>query len=233
MIQEKHLISGIPAILWGKPSDRGFIYVHGKMSRKEYAETFAEIAEEKGYQTLSFDLPEHGERTDPAYRCDVWNGICDLNAIADDAFSRWQHVSLFACSLGAYFSLNAYANRKFEKCFFKSPVVDMRWLVEHMMLWSGVTPEQLEREQEIPTPLETLRWDYYQYILAHPITEWPFPTGILYGALDDLQPETSVRAFADKFHANLTISENSKHPFMEPEDEPIVKKWLHDNICTP
>ncbi len=32
------------------------------ISSKEYVEAFAEIAEKKGYQTLSCDFPEHGER---------------------------------------------------------------------------------------------------------------------------------------------------------------------------
>ena len=76
-------IEGIPAILWGKPSQKIYIHIHGKHSRKEYAEGFAQIAEEKGFQTISFDLPEHGERTDSTYRCDVWNGVRDLNIIAD------------------------------------------------------------------------------------------------------------------------------------------------------
>ena len=112
-------ISGIPAVLWGNPSEKAFSHVHGKMSRKEYAERFAVAAEEKGYQTISFDLPEHGERTGGPDRCDVWNGIRDLNVIADYTFQHWQHVSLYACSLGAYFSLNAYPERNLEKCLFQ------------------------------------------------------------------------------------------------------------------
>lgn len=229
MQTEKMIISGIPAILWGQPSDRLYIHVHGKMSRKEYAEQFAEIAGEKGYQTLSFDLPDHGERAGQC-RCDIWSGMRDLTSIADYAFERFPHISLFACSMGAYFSLNAYADRPFEKCLFQSPVVDMRWLVEHMMIWSGVTPEQLEREREIDTPIDLLRWDYYQYILSHPVTDWPHPASILYAALDDLQPESSIRAFAERFHADVTVSKNSRHPFMEPEDVPIVQGWLQERI---
>ena len=62
MIHQTLRIDGIPAILWGAPSDRVYIHVHGKQSRKEYAEEFAVLAEERGYQTLSFDLPRHGER---------------------------------------------------------------------------------------------------------------------------------------------------------------------------
>lgn len=63
IIEVKKLsIGGIPALTWGREADKAYIHVHGKMSRKEFAEDFAVIAEEKGYQTLSFDLPEHGER---------------------------------------------------------------------------------------------------------------------------------------------------------------------------
>ncbi len=47
MKKERLSIRGIPAILWGENSDKIYIYVHGKMSRKEYAEGFAEIAEQK------------------------------------------------------------------------------------------------------------------------------------------------------------------------------------------
>lgn len=226
---QKLTIDGIPAILWGKPSEKIYIHVHGKMSRKEYAERFAEIAGSKGWQTLSFDLPEHGERTDTA-KCDVWNGIHDLNAIADYAFAGWDNCALFACSLGAYFSLNAYADRPFEKCLFQSPVLDMEWLVKHMMLWSNVTEGQLKEKGEIPTDIDTLRWDYYQYILSHPISRWKLPTAILYGGRDNLQPIEAIRAFADKFGARLTVSENSEHPFMAEKDIEIVDKWLFENI---
>lgn len=230
MKQEKMMINGIPAILWGEGSDKGYIYVHGKMSCKEYAETFAWIADEHGFQTLSFDLPEHGERVGTPARCDVWNGIHDLDTIADYAFERWQNVSLFACSLGAYFSLNAYGGRKLEKCLFKSPIVDMKWLVGNMMLWSGVTPEQLREQKEIATSIDTLRWDYYSYILEHTDYRWDIPTSILYAGRDDLQPEESVRGFALKHGCELTVSPDSLHPFMEEKDFPIVTEWVRAHI---
>jgi hypothetical protein len=223
-------IDGIPAILWGKTSEKIYIHVHGKMSRKEYAEQFAIIAENKGYQTLSFDLPEHGERTDNTYRCDVWNGMHDLNVIADYVFGRWNQVSLFACSLGAYFALNTYVDRPFDKCLFQSPIVDMKWLVEHMMTWSGVTEKQLEEEKEIVMDIDTLRWDYYQYIQTHPITKLPVATSILYGGRDNLQPLESLQSFTDKFQCELTVSEQSEHPFMSPSDYGIVEQWLLENI---
>lgn len=226
MEQKKLLIQGIPAILWGKSSDRIYLYVHGKQSRKEYAQSFAALAEAAGCQTLSFDLPEHGERAGSPERCDVWQGKQDLGAVADFVFARWSQVSLFACSLGAYFSLEAYAGRPFRHCLFQSPIVDMQWLVEHMMLWSGVTESMLEAQGEIETPIDTLCWDYYCYIKAHPVGSWNIPTSILYGGLDNLQPRESIEAFAEKFRAELTVSPNSQHPFMEPADGEIVRNWL-------
>lgn len=223
------MLGDIPAILWGEDSNRVYVHVHGKMSRKEYAESFAAIAETKGYQTLSFDLPEHGERTD-SKRCDVWDGVSDLRTISDYAFANWERVSLYACSIGAYFSLNAYNTMPFEKALFQSPIVDMERLVKNMMLWSGVTEAELESKKEIPSPVDTLRWDYYQYIISHPITQWNIPTAILYGGKDNLQPEESVRAFAEKFGCSLTVSENSEHPFMAQSDALIVENWLCRNI---
>jgi len=227
MKQEKIAIAGIPAIIWGAPSDKVFIHVHGKMSRKEYAAFFAEIMEEKGYQTLSFDLPEHGERADDhERRCDVWNGITDLDVIANFAFARWTHVSLYACSLGAYFSLNTYADRAFEQCFFQSPIVDMEYMIRQMFMWNDVTEERLRQEKEIDTPIDALRWDYFQYVLAHPITKWPHPTTILYGGKDTFQSREVITEFANRFSCQLTISEASEHPFMGDGDGEIVKAWL-------
>lgn len=223
------MLGDIPSILWGEDSNKVYVHVHGKMSRKEYAESFAAIAETKGYQTLSFDLPEHGERTD-SKRCDVWDGVSDLRTISDYAFANWERVSLYACSIGAYFSLNAYNTMPFEKALFQSPIVDMERLVKNMMLWSGVTESELESKKEIPSPVDTLRWDYYQYIISHPITQWNIPTAILYGGKDNLQPEESVRAFAEKFDCSLTVSENSEHPFMAQSDALIVENWLCRNI---
>lgn len=154
MKELKIAVAGIPAIVWGEPSEKVYIHVHGKMSRKEYAQDFAEIAEKKGYQTISFDLPEHGERADCNCRCDIWNGIHDLNAIADYVFSKWNQAALYACSLGAFFSLHAYSDRKIEKCLFQSPIVDMEYLIRQMFLWFQVTEERLRTEKEIATPVE-------------------------------------------------------------------------------
>lgn len=231
MKTQKITIGSIPAIIWGEPSEKVFIHVHGKMSRKEYAEQFAAIANEKGFQTLSFDLPEHGERSDNhSYRCDVWNGMHDLSEVADYAFTKWKNVSLYACSLGAYFSLNAYADKPFEKCLFQSPMIDMEHMIRRMFAWYGVTEERLLTEKEIATPFDTLRWDYFQYVLQHPIVKWDIPTSILYAGKDNLQTYEIIKRFSDEHGCKLTVSPNSEHPFMAQDDYAIVTKWFEENI---
>lgn len=223
-------INGIPAIIWGNESPRVYLCVHGKMSSKDDFEGLAALAEQKGFQTLSFDLPQHGERAGTPDRCDVWNGMRDLAVLGDFAFDRWEEVNLYACSLGAYFSLNTWPDRIFGRCLFQSPIVDMAYLVRQMMAWFGVSEERLEREGEIDTPIDPLRWDYYQYILSHPAEEWPSPTRILYGGRDELQSEEAIHRFSQRFGCAVTISPDSEHPFMAEDDLAVAEQWLRDNL---
>ena len=200
------------------------------MSDKESAETFARIAENKGYQTISFDLPEHGERKSENYRCDIWNGISDLHQISFYTFANWKSVSLFACSLGAYFSLQAYKDITFEKCFFLSPIVNMEYLIKNMFQWFHVTEEMLYTKREIPTPIDTLSWDYFQYVKKNPVTRWNSPTYILYGGKDNLQSLQVIENFTKSNSVLLTISEQSEHSFMGKGDDRIIKSWICDNL---
>ena len=230
MKQERIMVRGIPALVWGEPSERVYLHVHGKMSSKESAEGLAALAREKGFQTISFDLPRHGERQAEPDRCDIWNGIRDLQTVGEYVFSRWKEVRLYACSLGAFFSLHAFSGHPFEKCLFQSPIVDMAHLIRKMMLWSGIPEEQLEREQEIDTPIDLLSWKYFQYVLEHPICRWDIPTCILYAGKDELQSRQVMEDFVRNFGCRLTLSENSLHPFMEAADGPIVEQWLRENL---
>lgn len=230
MTKERINIDYIPAIIWGEKSNKIYLYVHGKMSRKEYAESFAEIAASKGYQTISFDLPEHGERLDQEYKCNITNGITDLTKVGDYVFERWEKVSLYGCSLGAFFSLHAYCDKHFENCLFQSPLVNMEYLVQQMFQWFHISEEQLKQQGEIETPVDTMSWEYYQYVKAHPIDKWMVPTHILYGAKDNLQSRSIIENFASRFHCKLTVAENSEHPFMEESDVVIVDEWMKNSI---
>jgi esterase/lipase len=230
MKREIILIQNIPSIIWGDTSEKLYLFVHGKMSNKESAEGFAEIANSKGYQVLSFDLPEHGERNDADYQCNIWNGIHDLKVIGDYARSNWNNISLYGCSLGAYFSLHAYSDMLFHHCLLQSPILDMEYLIHRMFSWFDVTEERLEKENEIPTPIDILSWDYYCYVKAHPIEKWSSPTSILYGSLDQLQSRAIMDHFSSNFRCDLTVSEGSDHPFAGVEQIGIAKQWLIDHI---
>ncbi|OOM80157.1 alpha/beta hydrolase [Clostridium sp. BL-8] len=223
-------IGNIPTILWGEPSDKMYIFVHGKMSNKESAQEFAEIAVERGYQVLSFDLPEHGERKDTNYKCNVWNGTHDLEVIGTYAQENWTEISLFACSLGAYFSLIAYKNLLIKKCLFQSPILDMEHLIGKMFKWFNVTEEQLREKKEIFTPIDILSWDYYCYVKEYPIDKWDIPTAIIYGTEDNLQDREVIDSFTNKFHSDLTISKGSEHSFHTKEQSQAVTQWLRKYI---
>jgi hypothetical protein len=64
MLKDNFKINNIPTVLWGYKSEKIFIAVYGNMSNKEdpVIQILAEEANQKGYQVLSFDLPEHGKR---------------------------------------------------------------------------------------------------------------------------------------------------------------------------
>lgn len=223
-------IDHIPALVWGEKSDKVYLFVHGKMSSKESAEGIAKIAEQRGYQTISFDLPGHGERKNEDKRCDIWNGVHDLTVIGDYVFTNWNEVSLYACSLGAYFSLNAYHRCNIKKCLFQSPILDMEYLIKQMMVWFEISEERLASEKEIDTPIDLMTWDYYQYVKEHPIQNWDIETKILFAGRDNLQSLEIIKNFVDKFNGMITVSEHSEHPFMGEEDGAIVEQWLRDNL---
>lgn len=231
MLCEKVSIGGIPSIVWGAPAEKAYIHVHGKMSNKEEAREFAEIACSCGYQVLSFDLPEHGERADPDYPCVAWNGVRDLAIIHEQARRRWSDLSLFACSLGAWFSLVAFRDVHFRKCLFHSPVLDMERLIANMMAWVGTDEAELERKGEIPTPMgETLSWRYWTYVKEHRVTTWDTPTRILCGADDVLTERAVFDEFAKRFHCELSVVDPGNHHFTTPDELAALRDWYRVGI---
>lgn len=230
MKTERINIDGIPSIIWGEKSSKVFIAVHGNMSNKEdeVIKILAEKVIGKGYQLLSFDLPEHGERkNDTTYLCKVQNCVKDLKQIIEYAKLNYTEINLWACSMGAYFSLVAYKNEEIKQCLFLSPVVNMKVIIDNMMLWSNTTEEELEEKQEIKTDFgQTLYWDYYKYVKDNPIINWNKKTYILYGNKDNMQNEDIIKNFSNKFNCDLTILENGEHYFHTEEQLKFYKKWL-------
>ena len=104
---EKLQIQGIPAVIYGGASENVWLYVHGKQSAKEAAGRFAETVCAKGWQVLSADLPEHGERSGGPVPLDPWHAVPELREIFDWASRRWERKALRCTSLGTWFSLLA------------------------------------------------------------------------------------------------------------------------------
>ena len=222
-------IGHIPAALWGRPSNRVIVAVHGAQSSKTDA-PFSLLAEANPHcQVLSFDLPEHGDRKAGATPCKPRICVEELSFVLDYAESRWKETGLFAVSMGAYFSLLACQSRKLCHAWFLSPVVDMERLTQDMMGWFGISEARLEQEKTVPTPMgQTLCWDDYGYIRRHPVGRWPFPTDILRGAGDTLCAEETVTGFAERFRCHLRIEEGAGHWFHTPEELEALSSWLRD-----
>lgn len=233
MIKQNFKIENIPAILWGDKSEKLFVVVHGDMSNKadDQIVVFAEEATARGYQVLSFDLPEHGDRKEDKYLCKVQNCVEDLKKIMDYAKTLSNNISLFACSMGAYFSLLAYKHNPLEQCLFLSPVVNMKRIIDNMMTWFNINENRLKTEKEIPTPIgKTLYWDYYCYVKEHPINEWSKPTSILYGSNDNLCEFKVISMFAKDFQWDLEVMEQGEHYFHTQEQLEFFRQWLKKHI---
>ena len=230
---EKQLlhINNIPAVIWGASSDKIYLYVHGKSGCKEEAASFAELACAKGWQVLSMDLPEHGERKGDTSSFDPWHAVPELNAVYDYLQDGWKKTALFANSIGAWFSMLSFAGKPLEKALFVSPVLDMECLIRRMMQWASVSEEDLEKAGIIQTSFgETLSWEYYFYARNHPVCRWEIPTDILYADQDHLTERSAADSFAERYHCRLTVMENGEHWFHTPEQLAMLREWMQNSL---
>lgn len=204
-------IYGIPALIWGCESSKVYIAVHGNMSSKddELIKLLANIVTSRGYQLLSFDL----------------------KTIIEYAKKNYNEINLWACSVGAYFSLLAYKNEKINRCLFLSPVVNMEMVIDNLMLLSNVTVADLEEKLEIKTRFgQTLYWDYYLYVKNNKITNWDKDTYILYGDNDNIQDINTIKKFSTSFKCNLLLLNGGEHYFHTEEQLNYYIKWLNEVV---
>lgn len=231
MEKQSLLIEYIPAILWGRKSDNVIIAVHGDQSNKadEVIKILAEEAILKGYQVLSFDLPEHGDRKKEPRLCKVQNSIEDLNIIYSYAKSHYANISLFGCSIGAYFGMMAYNDKDINEALFLTPAVDMKRIIDNIMAMFDISEERLELEKEISTSVKPLYWDYYRYVVEHPV-QWTKRMAILHAENDNFTETYVMDEFAKRVGADLTIHKNGEHYFHTEEQLSFYREWLRDTI---
>ncbi|MGL5713876.1 MAG: alpha/beta hydrolase, partial [Paraclostridium sp.] len=229
-MQKKYFkIENIPTILWGNTSEKVFIAIHGNMSNKEddAIVIFAEQAIKLGYQVISFDLPEHGERSKEDIPCKVQVCVKELALVMNYVKQNWNNISLFACSMGAYFSLLAYKDELIHQALFLSPVVNMERIITNMMKWFNIDEEELKNKQTVETPIgQNLYWDYYCYVKDNPIYIWDKPTNILYGSKDNLCETEFVFEFVERFKCNIVVMDEGEHYFHTQEQLKFFEKWL-------
>ena len=190
------------------------VYVHGKGGSAAEAEHYRTLFPEA--EVVGFD-----------YRAQTpWEAKEEFPPFFAGLRSRCGRLILIANSIGAFFSMSALSEALVDAAYLISPVVDMEKLIGNMMLWAGVTEQELEQKREIPTAFgETLSWDYLTYVRKHPIA-WRVPTRILYGAHDNLTAPETISDFAGKTGAELTVMPDGEHWFHTEEQMQFLDRWI-------
>ncbi len=225
-------IGQIPAVLWGEPRDKIIIAAHGSHSSKidDCIWALAEEAVPKGYRVLSFDWPQHGERVYEAAPIMPDECVSELKQIYGYAAGQAESVSLFGCSMGAYFQLLALGDAAVERVWFLSPVTDMERIIHNLMAYCRVSEAEFREKIRIENDIETLYYPYYAYVKAHPITQWAHKTYILRGEHDTLCEAQVVKGFAERFGCELTEQKNGEHWFHTDAQLSFFREWLRARL---
>lgn len=202
-MMERFEIGSTPALLSGPESESVFLFVHGLHGNKEESVPFAEVAVPLGYQVLGIDLPLERK---------PWKVLPLLCEVRDYLYGKWRNVSIRANSIGAWFSLLSFQERKVEQALFVSPLLDMRKFIE----------EQTTREK-----------DYYGWVMEHPVTRWKTPTYILRPEVDSVVSKESVRDFIRQHNCRLTVMREGEHWFHTPEQLSFLREWEQCVIRSP
>ena len=190
------------------------IYIHGKGGSAAESEHYKPLFPD--YDVIGLDYKNFTP----------WETGKEIHAAVEKQKTEYDSVILIANSIGAFFSMNAEIDCLIEKALFISPIVDMEKLITDMMTWTNVTEEELESRGVIPTSFgEDLSWEYLCYVRSHPI-QWDCPTAILYGSRDHLTAYQTIRAFAEKHHADLTVMENGEHWFHSERQMKFLDDWI-------
>lgn len=230
MKKEKTMINGIPSIIWGEKSNKGVIITHGSQSHKEdrFIQCACDVLCEKGYQIVSFDLPEHGERKNQLPLHTIEQAINDMQVIMNYMKEHYNSIITIGCSLGAYYTLLAYKDEPIIQCLFLSPVVDLIELTHEMLENDNRTIQDIYYNKQLSLSNGIIvKSEDYDYLLNHKIESWNSPISILYGMKDTLISYESIQNFVNKYHCDLIRSEESAHYFHTKEDMHKIIQWLN------
>ena len=192
------------------------LYLHGKGGSAEESEHFR-------------PLFSNSEVIGLAYRSDVpWKAGTEISDAVNELQDRYGSITLIADSIGAYFGMCAGIDRRIDRAYFISPIVDMERLIRDRMARVGVSEARLKAVGVIATDSgDDLSWEYLCYAREHPLT-WRVPTEILYGSGDHLTAYETVRRFAKAHGANLTVMEGGEHWFHTEEQMRFLDAWIRE-----
>ena len=190
------------------------IYIHGKGGNADEANHYKPLFLD--YDVIGFD-----------YKSETpWVAKQEFSAYFDSVAANYDEVVLIANSIGAFFSMNAFAGKCIKQALFISPVVNLEKLICNMMQWANVSEDELREKGEIETNFgETLSWKYLCYVRENPI-QWNIPTHILYGSNDNLTDLETMQDFAQKVGASLTIMQGGEHWFHTDEQMDFLDRWI-------
>lgn len=190
------------------------IYIHGQGGSPEEAEHYQPLFPDAEVVGLHYTAEN------------PWQAKEEFPKAFDALCQACHSVTLIANSIGAYFAMCALGDKRIERAFFISPVVDMQKLIEDMMLWAGVREAELQEKGEILTSFgQTLSWDYLRYAKENPIF-WKIPTHILYGSEDNLTDYETISRFAHSIGSGLTVMEGGEHWFHTDAQMDFLDRWL-------
>ena len=134
------------------------IYVHGKGGNADEA---------LHYKSLFPDADVRGFD----YKAETpWDAKKEFPVYFDSVAADYDDVTLIANSIGAFFSMNALGSKPIKRAYFISPMVDLEKLICNMMMWAGVSEEELREKKTVPTNFgEALSWEYLCYVRENPI----------------------------------------------------------------
>ncbi len=193
------------------------LYIHGKGGSS---------AESEHYIPL---FPQYEVKGIEYHSSTPWEAGSEIHRAVEELKNEYDDIILIANSIGAFFSMHSGIEPLIRKAYFISPVVDMERLILNMMNMQNISEEELREKGVIPSAYgDDLSWEYLSYVRAYPL-KWNVPTEILYGENDALTSLESMRTFAEKHDAGLTVMKDGEHWFHTEEQMRFLDRWITQN----
>lgn len=194
------------------------LYIHGQGGNVEEARHYRSLFKNSDVVGLYYHSQTPWEATVEFPR--LFDGIC----------AGYDSVTVIANSIGAYYAMQALADKKIDRAFFISPIVNMQKIIETAMARAGVSENELREKETVITSFgQALSWQYLSFVRKHPVS-WHIPTRILYGSEDNLTDFETVSAFARQTGAALTVMEGAEHWFHTEEQMKFLDDWIRSAL---